>query len=252
MALESATYIDELVTTNPVAGDNVSQGDDHLRLIKSVLKAQFPGLTVAKYLEQPRVDLASATTPDLSTPASNYVNITGTTQIDGFATEPEGFTRVVRFNGILTLNYNAVSFILLSGDDILTEAGDHAIVTSLGSGNWRMISYARASGRALTVATIADATEGASGLVEKATDAEIRAATAGVKAVMAEDLESASAFVTIADGASITPDWDAFINGIITMTGNRALVAPTNLQAGTSRTIWIQGNDATDRHGSYC
>jgi hypothetical protein len=50
MALESATFLDELVATNPAGGDLVSQGDDHIRLIKSVLKNTFPGLTSAQDL----------------------------------------------------------------------------------------------------------------------------------------------------------------------------------------------------------
>jgi hypothetical protein len=156
MGLEAASFINDLVDTNPVAGDNVSQGDDHIRLLKAVLKAQFPALSRAIYLEQASVDLASSTTPDLSTPASNYINITGTTQIDGFATEPAGFVRLLRFAGILTLNYNATSLILPSSDDIITAAGDHAIAVSLGGGNWRIVSFFRASGRALveTVDTI--------------------------------------------------------------------------------------------------
>jgi hypothetical protein len=46
--LESATYIDDLVSTNPDGSlDKVSQGDDHIRLIKAVLKAQFPNLGAA-------------------------------------------------------------------------------------------------------------------------------------------------------------------------------------------------------------
>ena len=44
MALESATYISELVDTNPVVSDPVGQGDDHLRMLKTVLKTQFSGL----------------------------------------------------------------------------------------------------------------------------------------------------------------------------------------------------------------
>jgi hypothetical protein len=39
MALESTSVISGLVVTNPVASDNRSQGDDHLRLIKTVLLA---------------------------------------------------------------------------------------------------------------------------------------------------------------------------------------------------------------------
>ena len=47
MALETATYISQLVDTNPTASDPVSQGDDHLRLIKSVLQSQFTTLGAA-------------------------------------------------------------------------------------------------------------------------------------------------------------------------------------------------------------
>tara|TARA_A100000172_G_C3041924_1_gene110842 strand:- start:2184 stop:2672 length:489 start_codon:yes stop_codon:yes gene_type:complete len=44
MTVESASYISQLNTSNPSASDNISEGDDHLRLIKSVLKSQFPNL----------------------------------------------------------------------------------------------------------------------------------------------------------------------------------------------------------------
>ena len=43
MGLESATFVNDLDTANPVgAVDSRSQADDHLRLIKSVLKNTFP------------------------------------------------------------------------------------------------------------------------------------------------------------------------------------------------------------------
>lgn len=44
MPLESATYVDDLVSTNPLGTDDASLGDDHIRLIKSVLKNTFPNL----------------------------------------------------------------------------------------------------------------------------------------------------------------------------------------------------------------
>lgn len=47
MALESATYISDLVSTNPTSSDNLSQGDDHLRLLKSTIKATFPNVSGA-------------------------------------------------------------------------------------------------------------------------------------------------------------------------------------------------------------
>lgn len=48
MGLETGTYIDDLVATNPVgASDQKAQGDDHLRLIKSTILNTFPNITAA-------------------------------------------------------------------------------------------------------------------------------------------------------------------------------------------------------------
>lgn len=43
MGIESSTTIQGLDASWPLSGDRRSEGDDHLRLIKSVLKAAFPG-----------------------------------------------------------------------------------------------------------------------------------------------------------------------------------------------------------------
>lgn len=45
MALESGTYINSLNASNPASTDGLGQADDHLRLIKSTLKATFPNIT---------------------------------------------------------------------------------------------------------------------------------------------------------------------------------------------------------------
>lgn len=42
MGVESATYINDLDSALPAGGDAVSQGDDHLRLLKAVAKATLP------------------------------------------------------------------------------------------------------------------------------------------------------------------------------------------------------------------
>ena len=42
MSLESATYVNQLVVSNPDGADPKGQGDDHLRLIKNTLKNTFP------------------------------------------------------------------------------------------------------------------------------------------------------------------------------------------------------------------
>lgn len=43
MPIESGTTISELDSLWPLSGDFILEGDNHLRLIKAVLKAQFPG-----------------------------------------------------------------------------------------------------------------------------------------------------------------------------------------------------------------
>ena len=69
MALESTTYIDGLVTTNPTGTDPRSQGDDHIRLVKSTVKATFPNLTgavTATHTELNLIDGYTGTTAELN------------------------------------------------------------------------------------------------------------------------------------------------------------------------------------------
>ena len=47
MTVESASYISQLDPTYPTAGDPKSEGDNHLRLVKTVLKTQFPNFGTA-------------------------------------------------------------------------------------------------------------------------------------------------------------------------------------------------------------
>lgn len=45
MTVETATYISQLNTSYPATGDNKTEGDNHLRLIKSTIKNSFPNIT---------------------------------------------------------------------------------------------------------------------------------------------------------------------------------------------------------------
>ena len=47
MPLESATYLDDLNVSNPAASDTLGQADDHIRMLKSVLKSTFPNIDAA-------------------------------------------------------------------------------------------------------------------------------------------------------------------------------------------------------------
>ena len=60
MALETGENINNLVPANPPAGDPVSQGDNHLRLIKKVVQQSFPSVNQGS-----NPVIASATAPSL-------------------------------------------------------------------------------------------------------------------------------------------------------------------------------------------
>lgn len=62
MALETATYISDLVATNPTSTDPKSQGDDHLRLIKAAVKATFPNVTGAVTASHADINQLTGTT----------------------------------------------------------------------------------------------------------------------------------------------------------------------------------------------
>lgn len=100
--------------------------------------------------------LASATTTDLGSVPGRYVSVTGTTTITGFGTIKDGTIKIVKFGGILTLTHNGTSLILPGAANITTAAGDVALMGSEGSGNWRCLSYQRASG--LGLASVVDDT----------------------------------------------------------------------------------------------
>ena len=168
------------------------------------------------------------------------VNITGPTTITGLGTVNSGALRVLVFAGILTFTHNGTSLILPGAANITTAAGDVAVMVSLGSGNWKCIAYQSASG------ILQAASQTAAGIAELATAAEVRNGTAG-KIIDPAILAGAGAIVSLTDAATIAVDWNAFINADVTLTDNRALGNPTNVQVGTFRTITAKGSSSTNR-----
>lgn len=86
--------------------------------------------------------------------------------------------------------------------------------------------------------------------VDKASDANVRAAASN-KVLTADLIESASALVSLTDASTIALDWDSGINFTVTLTANRTLGNPTNGQPGTWRTVYVIGNNTTDRTLSF-
>lgn len=93
--------------------------------------------------------LASAALCDLGASGALKVRIDGTTTITSFGLAPNTL-RFLLFGGSLTLTHDATTLVLPGGANIVTAPGDCAVATSDASGNWRVTSYERASGQALT------------------------------------------------------------------------------------------------------
>ena len=115
MGLETGTYISDLNSSNPVAGDPVNEGDDHIRLVKSTVKATFPSVTGAvtsTHTELNKLDGVTANTAEL-----NYVDVTalGTAQaskaVTADANKDITGVRNLTVTGTLTVGSNAVTTI---------------------------------------------------------------------------------------------------------------------------------------------
>lgn len=97
MGLETAVYIQDLVSTNPLPGDSRSVGDDHIRLIKATNKATFPNATRAQYFKRysgktagftiASTDMSKVFGSDATASAIAVVLPTLTTTDDGWACE---------------------------------------------------------------------------------------------------------------------------------------------------------------------
>lgn len=192
-------------------------GDDDLRL-----KVSADGSTWREALRVDRstggLDLAAAeasaavaATVDLGGLPSLKVALTGTGTVTSFGTVPNRL-RLLRFTGAATLTHNATSLILPGGATLVTAAGDTAVATSDGSGNWRVVDYVRASGKPLAGPAAAEITDaGATGrAVLTAADAGAAAGALGLgpsfrnrlrNAAFAINQRARSGTVTLAAGA---------------------------------------------------
>jgi hypothetical protein len=106
MGVETATYISQLSTTNPLGSDPISEGDQQIRLIKTVLQAQFSGLAgttavTADGAEMNLLDGCTSTTTEL-----NYLDITtlGTSEDSKVLTQASSVVTVGATSGNQILN----------------------------------------------------------------------------------------------------------------------------------------------------
>lgn len=139
MALETGSYVNDLVVTNPTNSDAKHQGDDHLRLIKTALKnalAGFPGhvlLTGAEAAGATVNDYVLTITP---APAA----YTTSSLILFKATHTNTGAVTLKVNLLAALDLKSVSGTALVANDIVTDGWYVAVYNGT---NCRLISITK-------------------------------------------------------------------------------------------------------------
>ena len=117
MGLESVTHLDDLDSTNPVGTDPRSEGDDHIRNVKSALLTDFPGISgivTSTHSELNYVDVTAGTLT-----ASKAIVVDGSSKIDNLKVDNidiNGNTiSSTDTNGTITITTHGTGDIILDG-----------------------------------------------------------------------------------------------------------------------------------------
>lgn len=101
-------------------------------------------------------------------------------------------------------------------------------------------------------ATVPDASITVKGKVQLATVADVRAAAAGDKVIVAELLKDSTSLVNIGQvGSTVTPDWSSGIVFKSTLVFNGIFANPINVSIGQTRYLFILGNSPTPKTLSF-
>jgi len=178
MGLETGTYISDLVVTNPAAGDGIVDADNHMRLIKSTVKATFPNVTGAVNPTHTELNFVDGVTSAIQTQLGAKA-ASGLTTASGLTIPTD------KLAGRDTAATGALEDIGVTGGIEFTGTG--SIQTSAFTGD-----VTKAAGGTSTTYTIT-ASATVAGKVELLTDAEAQALTDTSRAMTAANLKAAAA-----------------------------------------------------------
>ena len=173
---------------------------------------------------------------------------------------------------LLTPSQDLANFVTLTGIQTLTNKTLTSPTINTPTINTPTINSPAFTG---SVPTGLDASLTAKGIIEQATDAETQTGTDTARAVSPSNITakeatvaqyrantadrilttdivwSSAAEVTLTDAATIAVDFSTFINGVVTLAGNRAMGNPTNEKIGQSGVIRIVQDGTGSRTLSY-
>lgn len=280
MSLETGSYINDLVASNPPGTDAKAQGDDHLRLIKNALKNCFAGFTGAVVVTGTDGGAVNAytltTTPALVGYTTRMIALfsptianTGaaTINISGLGTRPiVSVSNAALVSGdlevgtIYAATYDGTSFRLLSitknyadqlafGASLPAQAGNAGkIITTNGTvASWTdtiNIPFTFGSSATLSFGNRVDEAKGAN--IASAATINLTTATGNLVHITGTTTISA---ITIPSGAERTLVFDASL----TLTNGANLILPTGADIITAAndTMVVRGDGAAARVISY-
>ena len=159
MAADVKTHLYEWSTTEgsnlPIGSTVVSTNlDDNLRMIQKVVRDLSAPTT-----------LAAGATTDLGSKDETFITLTGTAAtITALGTVSAGIYKWVVANAAHVFTHNGTSLILPAAANITAASGDVGLFVSLGSGNWKCLSYTKAAGGFLGALSVADGSVTAPGV----------------------------------------------------------------------------------------
>jgi hypothetical protein len=186
-----------------------------------------------------------------------------------FSVKANGATVIIDPNGAelidgaatVTLTTGQCAMVLCSAGTAwktVFVAAPPGAATTTASGIVELATDAEAQAKADTVRAITPSNLAAlaasttfSGFSEFATSAEYRVGTDTVRSLAVSQVWGAAAEVTLTDAATIAVDFSTFINGVVTLAGNRAMGNPTNEKAGQTGVIRIVQDGTGSRTLSY-
>jgi len=118
MSLESFNYIDSLNASNPTTTDNVSEGDDHIRGIKTTIKNTFPNINAAVTATDEELNYVDGVTSNIQTQLGTKLPLAGGTM-----------------TGDVSLGTNVKAKFGASDDLQIYHDGSHSRIKDTGTGH---------------------------------------------------------------------------------------------------------------------
>lgn len=173
--------------------------------------------------------IVAAATTDLGSTGSTIVAISGSTTITAFGSSASTASPIYncRLTGAPLLTHNAASLILPGGVNIQGADGDTFIAEYLGSGNWKVLFYQKASGKSIVPSAVS------SGQLQR--NSSTQAALMPFKGNQ----------VVFPNGASYTIPSSGLLSGSINGGCNLNGVANSTLSASTLYYVYLWYNSGT-------